>query len=55
VRGWKVCRFHGARGGAPKGKANGAWKHRNYSNEARALRHHHSALMRHERKTRDDL
>jgi hypothetical protein len=27
VRGWTVCRFHGARGGAPKGKANGAYKH----------------------------
>jgi hypothetical protein len=27
VRGWTVCRFHGARGGAPKGKANGAYKY----------------------------
>ncbi len=27
VRGWTVCRFHGARGGAPKGKANGAYRH----------------------------
>ena len=26
VRGHKVCRFHGARGGAPKGNRN-AWKH----------------------------
>jgi hypothetical protein len=24
VRGWTVCRFHGAHGGAPKGQANGA-------------------------------
>ena len=31
VREWNVCRFHGARGGAPKGKANGAWKHGHYS------------------------
>ena|SRR3974377_1559205 len=38
VRGWKVCRFHGARGGAPKGKANGAWKHGHYSEEAKADR-----------------
>jgi hypothetical protein len=38
VRGWKVCRFHGARGGAPKGKANGAWKHGHYSEEAKAER-----------------
>jgi hypothetical protein len=28
VTGWTVCRFHGARGGAPKGKANGAYKAR---------------------------
>src|SRR5580704_14231946 len=26
VTGWTVCRFHGARGGAPKGKANGAFR-----------------------------
>lgn len=38
VRGWKVCRFHGARGGAPKGKANGAWKHGYYSEAAKAER-----------------
>jgi hypothetical protein len=36
VRGWQVCRFHGARGGAPKGKANGAWKHGEYSKAAKA-------------------
>ena len=38
MRGWKVCRFHGARGGAPKGKANGAWKHGYYSAAAKAER-----------------
>jgi hypothetical protein len=38
VRGYNVCRFHGARGGAPKGKANGAWKHGYYSGTARAER-----------------
>ena len=27
VRGWTVCRCHGARGGAPKGKRNGAYRH----------------------------
>ena len=26
VRGYRVCRFHGARGGAPRGNRN-AWKH----------------------------
>jgi hypothetical protein len=38
VRGWNVCRFHGARGGAPKGKANGAWIHGHYSDAAKAER-----------------
>jgi hypothetical protein len=38
VRGWTVCRFHGARGGGPKGKANGAWKHGYYSVAAKAER-----------------
>src|SRR5262249_51849220 len=27
VKGWKVCRMHGARGGAPKGKRNGTYGH----------------------------
>ena len=27
VRGWTVCRMHGAGGGAPKGKANGNYVH----------------------------
>ena len=28
------CRFHGARGGAPKGKANGAYRHGLYTAKA---------------------
>ncbi len=27
VRGWSVCRFHGARGGAPVGARNGKFQH----------------------------
>ena len=27
VKGRKVCRMHGARGGAPSGKANGNYRH----------------------------
>ena len=27
VRGWRVCRVHGARGGHPAGKAHPSWKH----------------------------
>jgi hypothetical protein len=34
VRGWSVCRFHGARGGGPRGKRNGMFKHGLYTNEA---------------------
>ncbi len=33
VRGWAVCRFHGARGGAPKGAQNGSYKHGLYMND----------------------
>ena len=46
-----MCRFHGARGGAPKGKANGAWKHGQYSNEARAFRRECAVLLRKVRET----
>ncbi len=34
VRGWTVCRFHGAGGGAPRGEAHGAYKHGAYTTEA---------------------
>ena len=27
VRGWRVCRMHGAGGGAPTGKRNGNYRH----------------------------
>lgn len=27
VRGWKVCRMHGARGGHPPGKDHPSWQH----------------------------
>lgn len=38
VRGWKVCRMHGAGGGAPAGKGNGNWKHGGRSNDAVLVR-----------------
>ena len=46
VRGWTVCRFHGARGGAPKGKANGAYKHGLFTAEAIEERRALHRLMR---------
>jgi hypothetical protein len=37
LNGWTVCRFHGARGGAPKGNADGSYKHGLYTKEAKAV------------------
>ena len=38
VRGWTVCRLHGARGGAPHGKARPNYKHGMQSQEMVLLR-----------------
>lgn len=38
VRGKRVCRMHGGRAGAPKGKANGNYRHGGETREAVALR-----------------
>jgi hypothetical protein len=46
VRGWAVCRFHGAGGGAPKGKRNGAYKHGQHTVEAVDGRHQLRELIR---------
>ncbi len=37
VRGWTVCRMHGARGGAPQGPAHGMYLHGAYTMETDAL------------------
>ncbi len=55
VRGCAVCRFHGARGGAPKGAQNGNYKHGLYMNEAIAEHRALSALLRASRKSLDAL
>jgi hypothetical protein len=34
VKGWQVCRMHGARGGAPKGRRNGNYRHGARTNDA---------------------
>lgn len=46
VTGWTVCRFHGARGGAPMGKSNGMYLHGEHTKEAVALRRRVSDLQR---------
>jgi hypothetical protein len=51
VRGWRVYRFHGARGGAPKGPANGAYRHGQFTKEATENR----ARLREPLKLADDL
>lgn len=38
VTGWRVCRMHGARGGAPSGKAHPNWRHGGRSREVTTLR-----------------
>ncbi len=50
VRGSKVCRMHGAAGGAPRGNTN-ALKHGDFTAETLALRREIQALARMARET----
>jgi len=45
VRGWRVCRMHGARGGAPEGACNGAWRHGERGQEALERRREMAMLV----------
>jgi hypothetical protein len=51
LRSKAVCRFHGGRAGAPKGTANGAWRHGGRSDEAIAMRRQFAELARKARAT----
>jgi hypothetical protein len=44
--GWTVCRFHGARGGAPTGKRNGNVCHGEHTKVALVLRRQLADLQR---------
>ena len=55
VKGWTVCRFHGAGGGGPKGKRNGMYKHGLFTKEAIQERRELSELLRQARQTLADL
>jgi len=55
VRGWTVCRFHGAGGGGPRGKRNGKYKHGLFTAEAVQMRRTISALVRASRQSLADL
>jgi len=46
VTGWTVCRFHGARGGGPKGDRNGAYRHGMRGVDARTEQQVLSQLVR---------
>ena len=50
MRGYSVCRMHGAGGGAPKGNRN-ALKHGEYSAETLAMKREIQALARMARET----
>lgn len=52
VRGWSVCRMHGARGGAGPGRSNPAFKHGGRTREAEKLRRWAAELTRDCRKMR---
>ena len=49
VRGYTVCRMHGARGGAPSGSANGRYRHGGRTKEATAEREEFMQLIRESR------
>ena len=51
VTGWKVCRHHGAGGGAPKGDRNGNYRHGLFTAEAKQQRKAVSLLLRMARET----
>ncbi len=55
VRCWTVCRFHGARGGGPKGARNGMYRHGLYTTEAVEERRLLRELLRQSREALADL
>lgn len=55
VRGWNVCRMHGARGGAQPGSAHPNFQHGERSEKATALRRYINALGRDARQLDDSL
>jgi hypothetical protein len=46
VKGHRVCRMHGARGGAPEGKRNGNFRHGGRTKEATAASRYMRELIR---------
>ncbi len=50
VNGLAVCRFHGAGGGAPKGKRNGNYRYGEFTGEMKASRSTVALLLKQARK-----
>jgi hypothetical protein len=46
VKGWRVCRVHGARGGAPRGPKHGNYRHGERTREALETKRAMGALLR---------
>ena len=55
VRGWKVCRFHGAGGGAPRGPAHGNYRNGSRTKRTMTAMMAVQALARLCRQTLDDI
>ena len=55
VKGWSVCRFHGAGGGGPKGERNGMYRYGFYTKEAIQERQALSELLRRARQALADF
>jgi hypothetical protein len=55
VRGWNVCRFHGAGGGAPSGERNGNYRNGQYTQEAMEERRAVAALLKAAKKFTDQI
>jgi hypothetical protein len=55
VKGWAVCRMHGARGGAPEGKRNGSYRNGGRTKRTMAAKAAVQAMARVCRRTIEDL
>jgi len=55
VTGYKVCRMHGAGGGAPSGAKNGNYRHGNETRASKDLRAEMMTLIRECRETLDAI
>ena len=55
VKGWTVCRMHGARGGARPGMENPAFLHGGRTKEAQEMRRMVAGLLREGREAQEQL